>query len=242
MIDVNSKELPKGWNKCKLPEFCILVMGQSPPSETYNTDGLGLPFYQGKTEFGALYPTPVKYCFEPNKIAENGDILISIRAPVGPTNISPHKACIGRGLAAIRPLGGVSSKFILLLFRSIEPVLSKQGTGTTFKAITKDFLDGLELVIPHLGEQHRIVEKIEELFSDLDKGIESLKTTQQQLKIYRQAVLKWAFEGRLTAKWREDKKQQGELKSADELLAQIKAEREKRYQQQLQDWDEAVKA
>ncbi len=241
MIDVDTKELPKGWIKCKLIEFCILVMGQSPPSETYNTDGLGLPFYQGKTEFSALYPTPVKYCCEPNKIAENGDILLSIRAPVGPTNICSHKACIGRGIAAIRPLDGVTSKFILFLFRSIEPVLSKQGTGTTFKAITKDFLERLEIVIPPLPEQHRIVEKIEELFSDLDKGIESLKTTQQQLKIYRQAVLKWAFEGKLTAKWREEKKHKGELKSAEELLDQIKAEREKRDRTQLQEWNEAVK-
>ncbi len=103
------------------------------------------------------------------------------------------------------------------------------------------FAKTIPIVLAPLPEQHRIVEKIEELFSDLDKGIESLKTTQQQLKIYRQAVLKWAFEGRLTAKWREEKKHKGELKSADELLVQIKAEREKRDHTQLQEWDEAVK-
>jgi len=229
------EELPKGWVKCSLPESCDLIMGQSPPSSTYNTNGIGLPFYQGKTEFGELYPTPEKYCSEPNKIAEKGDILISIRAPVGPTNISPHQSCIGRGLTAIRPLNKIKSKFILYLFRNIEPIISKQGTGTTFKAITKDFLTDLELNLPPLPEQHRIVAKIEELFSDLDNGIEQLKTAQQQLKVYRQAVLKWAFEGKLTNKWRETH----HVEPAERLLEQIKTARENRYQQ-LEDWQLAI--
>jgi len=69
--------LPKGWQKCTLPDFCDLIMGQSPPSSTYNTQNTGLPFYQGKSEFDFIYPTPKKYCSVPNKIAEQGDILLS---------------------------------------------------------------------------------------------------------------------------------------------------------------------
>ena len=232
------RELPKGWIECKLPEFCDLIMGQSPPSETYNTDGNGLPFYQGKTEFGAIYSVPKKYCSEPGKIAQQGDILLSVRAPVGPTNICPHRACIGRGLAAIRSLEEVKPKFVFYLFRSLEQFISKQGTGTTFKAITKDFLEDLKVTIAPIDEQKRIVEKIEELFSELDQGIESLKTAQKQLKVYRQAVLKWAFEGKLTEAWR---KQQPALKTGEALLAQIKAERENRYRQQLVEWEEKVR-
>ena len=94
--------LPKGWKIVKLGDLCDIVMGQSPPSSTYNSDGIGLPFFQGKAEFTELYPLTKKWCSEPKKIAELNDILLSVRAPVGDTNIANQKCCIGRGLAAIR--------------------------------------------------------------------------------------------------------------------------------------------
>ena len=241
MTDSNSNysDLPLGWKRVKLPYFCHLIMGQSPPSSTYNTQKIGLPFYQGKSEFGHIYPNPQKYCSKPNKIAEKGDILLSVRAPVGATNVCLEKSCIGRGLAALRPLENSSTKFIFFLFRYLEPILAKAGTGTTFKAINKDFLCQLELNVPPLPEQHRIVEKIEELFSELDNGVASLKKALEQLKTYRQAVLKWAFEGKLTEKWRNT--HQDSLEDGDTLLEQIKAERKRHYQQQLEDWKQALK-
>ena len=233
-------DLAKGWQKCVLLDFCDLVMGQSPPSATYNTQKKGLPFYQGKSEFGLLYPTPEKSCSAPNKIAEQGDILLSVRAPVGPTNLAPHKCCIGRGLSAIRPLGNIEKKFVLFLFRSLEHELSKEGSGTTFKAITKDFLVNLQVNLPPFNEQQRIVAKLEELLSELEKAIESFKTALKQLTVYRQAVLKHAFEGRLTEEWR--KKHADELEPPETLLEKIQTEREQRYRQQLKDWNRAVKA
>ncbi len=230
----------KGWTKSSLPDFCDLIMGQSPPSSTYNLGKIGVPFYQGKSEFGDIYPKPHKYCSEPKKIACAGDILISVRAPVGPTNISPHKACIGRGLAALRPLDEIQSKFVLYLFRNIEPIISSQGTGSIFKAISKDFIERLEFLLPPLPEQHQIVAKIEELFSELDNGIESLGKAREQLKTYRQAVLKYAFEGKLTEKWRAGQKEAGiPPEPAEKLLEQIKSERENHYQKQLEDWENA---
>ena len=232
-------DLAKGWQKCVLLDFCDLVMGQSPPSATYNTQNKGLPFYQGKAEFGLLYPTPEKSCSAPNKIAEQGDILLSVRAPVGPTNLAPHKCCIGRGLSAIRPLGNIEKKFVLFLFRSLEHDLSKEGAGTTFKAITKDFLVNLQVNLPPFNEQQRIVSKLEELLSELDKGIESFETAREQLIVYRQAVLKHAFEGKLTEEWR--KKHADELEPAEILLEKIRAERAQRYRQQLDDWKRATK-
>lgn len=199
-----------------------------------------MPFFQGKAEFGEIYPQVDKYCSKPVKIAEAGATLLSVRAPVGPTNLAKEKSCIGRGLAAIYPLGNIDPKFALFLFRSIEPNISDKGTGSTFKAITKAFVEELEFGLPPFNEQQRIVAKIEELFSELDKGIESLKTAREQLKVYRQAVLKHAFEGKLTAKWREENKDK--LESPEQLLARIQQEREARYQQQLEEWKAAVKA
>ena len=87
----------------KLKDCCQIIAGQSPESKYYNTNGEGLPFFQGKADFGALYPKVRMYCSQSTKIAEKDDILLSVRAPVGPTNLSPGKVCIGRGLTAIRP-------------------------------------------------------------------------------------------------------------------------------------------
>ncbi|NIF34374.1 type I restriction endonuclease subunit S [Enterobacter sp. Cy-643] len=238
-INLGKNELPNQWIISELPEFTHIVMGQSPSSETYNFDGIGLPFFQGKAEFGTIYPTISKYCSVPNKIADEGATLLSVRAPVGPTNLANIRCCIGRGLAAIHPMGGMDPKFILLLFRSIEPNLSGEGTGSTFSAITKTFVDDLKFAIPPINEQKRIVAKIEELFSELDNGIATLKTVREQLKIYRQSVLKHAFQGKLTAKWREENADK--LESPDQLITRIQQEREVRFQQQLEDWETAVK-
>ena len=128
-----SDELPEGWVWTTLEEISEIILGQSPPSSTYNTGGEGLPFYQGKLEFGKLYPTPRKWCTVPKKIAEKGDVFISIRAPVGPTNICPETSAVGRGLAAIRGLGGIESFFILYLMRAYANEIARKGTGTTFE-------------------------------------------------------------------------------------------------------------
>ena len=119
--------------------------------------------------------------------------MLSVRAPVGPTNLSPGKVCIGRGLTAIRPDDSLDLKYLLNYFRYFEIQLASKGTGTTFKAITQAVVKNLEIPIPPKDEQRRIVSRIEELFSKLDKGVETLQTIKQQLAVYRQAVLKEAF-------------------------------------------------
>lgn len=177
----------------KLKECCTIIAGQSPESKYYNSNGDGLPFFQGKADFGELYPSIRVYCSQPTKIAEKDDILLSVRAPVGPTNLAPCKVCIGRGLTAIRPSEVLLTRYVLLFFRYFEAQLASKGTGTTFKAITQDVVKNLEIPIPPLPEQERIVARIEELFSQLDAGVETLKKTKAQLAVYRQAVLKEAF-------------------------------------------------
>jgi len=130
---------------------------------------------------------------------------------------------------------GVSLACFILL-KSLR--LHQYDKLTAIPGLNRNDAYRLNVAIPSFTEQERIVEKIEELFSDLDQGIENLKTAQKQLKVYRQAVLKWAFEGKLTEEWR---KRQSTLKTGEALLAQIKTERENRYQQQLAEWEEKVR-
>ena len=135
----------------------------------------------------------------------------------------------------------VSNRFISYWINSplIRHKIDTLKSGSTRKRISRKNLATVKFPIPPYAEQHRIVAKIEELFSELDKGIESLKTAREQLKVYRQALLKHAFEGKLTEQWRKDNADK--LETADQLLARIKQEREARYQQQLEDWKAAVK-
>ena len=219
MVYMSNRNLPKGWIYTTLEQISEIILGQSPPSSTYNIDGKGLPFYQGKLEFGETYPKPRKWCTAPKKIAERGDVLISVRAPVGPTNICPEKSCVGRGLSAIRGLGGIEPLFVLHLMRTFEDEIAGKGTGTTFDAITGNQLRTFEIPLPPLPEQHRIVAKIEELFTKLDAGIDALHQVQAQLKRYRQSVLKAAFEGKLTAAWRAE--HQDEIESAPPVASDL---------------------
>lgn len=193
----NHNNIPKHWQLKKLGQVCKIIMGQSPPSNTYNKIGDGLPFFQGKAEFSDLHPIVEKWCSVPNKIADVNDILLSVRAPVGATNIADTKCCIGRGLAAIR---FENYKYVYYYLKSIEKYLDTKGTGTTFKAISGETLRNVLMPIPPLKEQQSIVTKIEELLSELENGKQQLLTAQQQLKVYRQSLLKWAFEGKLTNK------------------------------------------
>lgn len=188
----------------KLQDCATIIAGQSPESKYYNSTGEGIPFFQGKADFGELYPKVRMYCSSPTKIAQYNDILLSVRAPVGPTNLSPGTVCIGRGLAAIRPDDSLDLKYLLYYFRYFETQLSAKGTGTTFKAINQKLIKNLEIPIPPFNEQFRIVTHIEELFSELDKAVGTLKTTKEQLEVYRQAVLKAAFEGKYTKWWRKN--------------------------------------
>ncbi len=218
-MNIGLSDLPKGWVWTTLKEISEIILGQSPPSSTYNTDRDGLPFYQGKLEFGKIYPTPRKWCTAPKKIAEKGDVFISIRAPVGPTNICPEKSAVGRGLAAIRGLGGIESFFILYLMRTYANEIASRGTGTTFDAITGNQLKTFEIPLPPLPEQRRIVDKLETLFTQLDAAVDSLKKAQAQLQRYRQSVLKAAFEGELTREWREGKSDSWENIKLSEFIA-----------------------
>ena len=177
-----SEFLSDGWTSTTLADFCLVIQGQSPPGATYNTDEVGLPFLQGKAEFGATYPVAVKWCSAPSKIAEPDDVLISIRAPVGPTNLCAVQSCIGRGLAAIRTQGDIPSTYVLYAMRATEEELRAKSTGTTFEAIRGDNLRSHPIPLPPLPEQCRIVAELEKQFTRLDASVAALKCVQANLR------------------------------------------------------------
>ena len=231
--EAEPRELPDGWAMTTLGEACLVLQGQSPPGTTYNTEGLGLPFLQGKAEFGATYPVAVKWCSTPSKVANPDDVLVSIRAPVGPTNLCAVESCIGRGLAGIRTQGDMPAKYILYAMRATEEDLRANATGTTFEAIRGDDLRSHPLPLPPLPEQHRIVSEIEKQFTRLDASIAALKRVQANLKRYRASVLKAACEGRLVPTEAELARADGrDYEPADQLLERILAERRERWEAQ----------
>lgn len=145
----------------KLSEVAIIIAGQSPPSESYNQEGKGVPFFQGKADFNEKFPTVRYWCNSPLKLSLPNDILFSLRAPVGPTNLNNVKACIGRGIAAIRCKETVELNFLLHFLRANEDKIASLGTGSTFKAITIGVLKDLPIPLPPLSEQKRIADLLD---------------------------------------------------------------------------------
>ena len=139
-----------------LPEITVITMGQSPPSSSYNSNGEGLPFFQGKTDFGDIYPTARAFCTEPNKIAEPNDILMSVRAPVGSTNLNRVRSCIGRGLAYIRCSSKTDLYYLFYFLRFYESEIINFSRGSTFDSISRDDLDRIRVPLPPIAEQKRI--------------------------------------------------------------------------------------
>ncbi len=187
-------KIPKQWEVVPLSRIAKIIMGQSPPSSTYNEEGVGLPFLQGKAEFGRIYPAPKLYTSKPIKIAEKGDLLISVRAPVGDVNIAPYRLCIGRGLAAIRFTNNIANTlFYFYYFDFIKPRLEAMGKGSTFKAITKKDLESLLVPKPPIEEQKMIADT---LYS-IDRWIEAEEKRKEKLERLKRGLMEVLLTGRV---------------------------------------------
>lgn len=144
--------------KVPLEQLATIVMGQSPSSDSYNTDGLGVPFYQGSGEFTEKYVGNGMFCTAPTRMAKAEDVLMSVRAPVGTVNITPKECCIGRGLAAIRSkVSAEYNEYFLYAFRAMAEVLNSMGHGSTVLAINKNELHGLLMPNASLQSQMSFV-------------------------------------------------------------------------------------
>lgn len=140
--------VPKGWQASTVAKSFILTMGQSPPGDTYNSVGDGLPFFQGRTDFGFRFPAQRIFCNAPTRLADTGDVLVSVRAPVGDVNMALEKCCLGRGVAGVRhPLGYRS-----FVFYSLRELRSKfdqfDSEGTVFGSINKKDFQSLHVIEP----------------------------------------------------------------------------------------------
>jgi type I restriction enzyme, S subunit len=182
--------IPKNWTIAKLNKIAIINMGQSPDGTSITqVSGDGLPFYQGKTEFGVLHPIPRKWCKKPKKIAIRDDILLSVRAPVGPTNLCEEESCIGRGITAISVIKGIDKFYVLYVLRALEKYIAALGVGSTFTAISQKDIQGIPIPVPPVGEQKRIVAKINELIALCDKLEVQQQEREALCKLTRKAAL-----------------------------------------------------
>lgn len=176
--------IPEGWSHKPLEEVCELIMGQSPPSEFYNTSEQGLPFHQGVSNFGNRFVSHEIYCTQLNRIAEAGDILCSVRAPVGRLNITLDKIIIGRGLSAIRNRDGYQSfQYYQLKTHFFQEDII--GNGSIFASVTKKQLSEQLMLVPSV----EIVNKFENISKSIDKQITNLYLQTQKLKEVRDLLL-----------------------------------------------------
>ncbi len=164
MIDSTLGEIPKDWKVGTLGDIAEIIMGQSPSGTSYNEEGNGEVFYQGRAEFGDRFPTRRLFTTEPNRMAEENSILMSVRAPVGDINIAYEKCCIERGLASIKAKNNFNS-FVLYTMHSLKDSLDVfNGEGTVFGSINKDSLREMKIITPN----NEFVAKFELIVSAID--------------------------------------------------------------------------
>ena len=159
--------MKKGWEIKAIGDTCTVTAGQSPEGKFYNSDGNGLPFYQGKKDFGEKFiEAPSTWTTQTTKIARAGDILMSVRAPVGPVNFANDEICIGRGLAAIRGGSDLNRDFLFYQLLHLQPVIAGR-EGAVFASINKSEIEALPIAFAPLPEQQRIVGILDEAFAGI---------------------------------------------------------------------------
>ena len=188
-MNAEEASLPPGWIKTTLGAIAHVEAGQSPPSSSFTDDPSAVEFLQGNAEFGEIYPKPIKRTSAPAKFASSNAVLLSVRAPVGATNLSPGRIAIGRGLVAVESLAGMDARFLLWLLRYHRQALESQATGTTFRAVTGKVVRALSVALPPLAEQQRITTRLEQLLSRIAAGRRAFVAAMQGCEKLRAAIL-----------------------------------------------------
>ena len=257
------KDLPESWSRVEITEVLEANNNGKPFQQGWSPRCENFPAPEGK--WGVLKTTSIQYSkfwdhenkFLPDHLEPRphlevklGDVLMTCAGPRARCGVAclvertRSKLMMSGKIYRFRPYPeAMHPKYLSYMIQTAETQREidqmKTGINDSGLNLTHSRFAALKVVVAPLNEQRRIVAKIEELFSELDKGIESLKTARAKLNVYRQAVLKHAFEGKLTAQWRKENKDN--LETPEQLLARIKQEREARYEQQLQEWKTAVK-
>ena len=184
--------------KCKLEDIVDVTMGQSPKSEYYNTEGKGYPFLQGNRTFGFKYPTFDTYTTVMTKPANAGDVIMSVRAPVGDLNITPVDMCLGRGVCSLRMKNG-NQDFLFYMMKYYVPHLLKKESGTVFGSVNRNDINGLEVDIP---EDAQVQKKIARYLEMIDDKIELNNAINNNLEQQAQAIFKeWFIDNPENENW-----------------------------------------
>ena len=191
--DQLKREIPEGWGVEKLENIANITMGQSPKGTSYNEVGEGMLFFQGSTDFGWRFPVARQYTTEPSRTAEEDDILLSVRAPVGTLNIADTRCCIGRGLAAINSKVGANS-YIFNVMQDFKKLFDMMNSvGTTFGSITKDDLYSLKLIYP----PNELLMKFDKSVNSFDREIKNRSRQNQELSQLRDWLLPMLMNGQV---------------------------------------------
>lgn len=193
LVDSELGLIPKGWGVGKLGEEFNIVMGQSPPGHTYNEKGNGLPFYQGRKDFGFRFPIIRMFCNTPTRIAKPGDSLVSVRAPVGDVNMAPFECCIGRGVSAIRHKSNSSSYTYYSMLWLKGHFKQFEAEGTVFGSISKSDFSNIKNIKP----PENIVVAFENIVSFLDKKVQNNYHQIETLKRIRNTLLPKLMNGEI---------------------------------------------
>ncbi|MBF4257503.1 restriction endonuclease subunit S [Vibrio anguillarum] len=194
--DALKREIPEGWSDKTLSQIANITMGQSPAGSSYNEEGTGTIFYQGSTDFGWLFPSTRQYTTAPSRMAKKGDILLSVRAPVGDMNIANTDCCIGRGLAALNSKTG-SDGFLFYVMKYFKQIFDRRNSeGTTFGSITKNDLHSLTLAYPTAD----LLEKYDEVVTNYNKMIFERSLENRELVNLRDWLLPMLMNGQVTVK------------------------------------------
>lgn len=185
-----------GWEEVKLSQLAIITMGSSPKSEAYNENGEGLPLLQGNADIKFRRSAPRIYTNQITKECAIGDILLSVRAPVGSVAKSDHKACIGRGIASVKAKKANSQEYLYQWLLAFEPKWERLSQGSTFEAVNSNDIKTLHILVPYLKEQ----QKIASVLITTDKEMELLEAKLAHLKEEKKALMQQLLTGKKRVK------------------------------------------
>ncbi|MCQ4921464.1 restriction endonuclease subunit S [Tissierella carlieri] len=200
MVESELGMIPKGWEVRELEDIAIITMGQSPKGSSYNEHGDGTVFYQGRTDFTNRFPVRRLYTTEPKRIAKTGDILMSVRAPVGDINIANEECCIGRGLCSFRSKNSMNSYLLYILLNLKEKFDVFNGEGTVFGSINQKDLKGIKIIMPN----DSIVKYFNDIATSLDKKYLYLEMESRKLTNLRDTLLPKLMSGELRVPLEDD--------------------------------------
>ncbi|MCR5811556.1 MAG: restriction endonuclease subunit S [Lachnospiraceae bacterium] len=187
------EDADESWTRGVLSDIAIITMGQSPKGDTYNEDGVGTVFFQGRAEFGFRFPTRRLSTTDPKRMAQTNDALMSVRAPVGDMNVAYENCCIGRGLAAIRSKDDHQSFVLYTLFDLRDELNVFNSEGTVFGSINRDALNSMPISIP----PRRVMDEFEVIVSPIDAAIRNNYDEICRLEAIRDNILPRLMSGEL---------------------------------------------